>query len=171
MSNREQVTLKPGFAYCEAYTVFDKTMDLKPMVDKNGCPMICISWKVVDSDANIGYINSYISSKLITIISNLQNALGVNNLFDGKRFNTSNLKGMNCGAVIKESDKSKSGYEIAQYVPLRFFEMSVEGNRAKQEFFVDNRKPPSEKYAENKRKQFQDVRNDEPMSSDDDIPF
>lgn len=165
----EKTILKPGFAYCEVYTVYDKTMDSKPMVDRNGCPMICIAWKVVDSDANIGYVKSYISSKLASIISNLQNALGIPPIFDGQRFKTDNLKGLSCGAVIKESEKSSSGYEMAQYVPLRFFEMSVEGKQEKKKE-IDNRKTASEKWTENKRKQFEAIRNDEPIE-DDDIPF
>jgi hypothetical protein len=118
----ELIKLADGFAYCEVRSVYNITVDMKPMVDKNGCPMISIHWSVVDCKGDIGTIKSYISSKLKQVITNLENALGINaHIFDEriKQFNCDLIRNRCCAAVIKFDDKY--GSKIEKYVPLEFF--------------------------------------------------
>lgn len=124
---KEIVKLAEGFAYCEVKGVYDKVYDKDPMaqkyplVDKNGAPMIAIHWSIVDKDANVGIVKTYISSKLQNVIANLENALGVKYLFNEKtkQFNTSLLLNRACAAVLRFDDKY--GSKIEKYVPMEFF--------------------------------------------------
>lgn len=121
-TKREVTKLADGFAYCEVKSVFNKTVDMKPMIDKNGEPMILITWDVVDKNGNTGLIRSYISSKVRSVIVNLENALQLNTgLYSErtKQFDISLIIDRCCAATIAFNEEW--GSQIKKYIPLEFF--------------------------------------------------
>jgi hypothetical protein len=115
------IKLSEGFGYCEVIAVYSQTIDRKPLLDKNGNPMILISWSVVDKDANISVVKTYISAASKRTIANLENVMGIQNLYDSKikQFQYHLLKDRCCCAVIR-SDETYIN-KIEKYIPLEFF--------------------------------------------------
>lgn len=120
-SDYKDVKLTPGFAYVEVFGAYNQTPDGKPLMTKTGFPMLSVTLSVVDRDANVGRRKLYIPSNMPSKIINVENAFGIQDLFDAKRneFNYDLILRKSAGAVLVAD--ATYGINFEMFVPIAFY--------------------------------------------------